>query len=74
MKIYAKALCLVGNQKRTDMLHHFMISSHGRCLICSASKILQGSVEVITLNQAPFIEGPAHNIHAAIAILKTARE
>ena len=41
------------------MLHHSTINSQGRCSMCRASQMFEGSVEVLMLYRVPFIESPA---------------
>ena len=72
MNIYAKALYIVGTQNRTAMLHHFMINSQGKHLICRARKILQGGMEGLPFNQAPFIES-TEMCHSESSILHKKR-
>ena len=44
--------------RKGKILHHFTINSQGRHSMCRASQVFQGSVEALTLDQAPFIESP----------------
>ena len=59
-----KSLYMVGTQKRTDVLHHFTISSQGSQSIYRASKNLQGSVEVLAHDRAHFIESSGSYLKA----------
>jgi len=43
------------------MLHHIVVTNQGWCLICKVRKMLQGNVEVLAIDQVPFIESPDHS-------------